>query len=324
MVNSTLPNLIRIFLITIIILFLILLVYFPTLRRELFRNEEIIQKNEKLINLNKFSERKNSIDLNSKLFKKFTKNEIYEIWFTHKPFKFSNLEKNEFKSAFNKKTFIWYYDLLQKLFQTLTDKRIPYLLYSGSMIATVRHHGQIPWDDDMDIFISDRYKHRIAQILNSVPGYIAATHGNIIKFYNKKNSLKVSSYSKKRNGWPMVDIIFYETVNKTHFLHKGATLHFFKRTQLFPIRYRIFWNWILPAPIEIENIIEFTYKTNKSMCQDTKWNHKREEVLHKHPKTLHCSKFYEYFPFVRHVIEENECKEILMKNNTILRKIPCH
>ncbi|CAD5111261.1 unnamed protein product [Dimorphilus gyrociliatus] len=192
------------------------------------------------------------------------------------------------------------------------------------MIGSLRHHGQVPWDDDADIFIAQENRKKTINILESIPNYIAPRHGNLNKFYNIEQSLSVPGYSKRKCGWPMVDIIFYETVNSTHILHRGASLHFYKKKHLFPPRYRVFWNWILPVPRKVESIVEKTYKTKLSTCQDTIWNHRKQNVLHEHPKEVNCSKLEQFFPFVHKVLKNKECREILVKDQRILRDIPCY
>lgn len=43
--------------------------------------------------------------------------------------------------------------LLQRFDQLCLDYNINYTLAGGSLIGAIRHHGYIPWDDDIDIFI---------------------------------------------------------------------------------------------------------------------------------------------------------------------------
>lgn len=293
----------------------------------LYTFEENFTSNEKYIrqiSSHDFNDVKISMYLNPNNYRIFTINEIYDIWFTHKPFQIQYIKPDEFKTAFDKMTFIWFYDIMEKLFQILHHQKIPFFLFSGSMVGSFRHHGQIPWDDDTDIFISEQYSNETEQILNSIPGYYVAKHTGLLKFYHLKNSLFVRKYSKKRFGWPMIDIIFYETYNKTHIARKMKPVLYYDKTFIFPLKYRVFWNWILPVPNEIEKIIELIYKTKLSMCQDTQWNHRNQSTLHKHTKTLKCSEFYKYIPFAKRYFTDEKCEEILMKNNTILRKTPCH
>ena len=44
--------------------------------------------------------------------------------------------------------------VLKKLIQICDDIHINYFLAYGSLIGAVRHHGYIPWDDDMDLWMT--------------------------------------------------------------------------------------------------------------------------------------------------------------------------
>ena len=41
--------------------------------------------------------------------------------------------------------------ICKALDRVCADHNLTYYLWAGSMIGAVRHHGFIPWDDDMDI-----------------------------------------------------------------------------------------------------------------------------------------------------------------------------
>lgn len=44
-------------------------------------------------------------------------------------------------------------DLLDQLDQVCQKYGIPWYLSGGSLLGAVRHHGYIPWDDDIDLMM---------------------------------------------------------------------------------------------------------------------------------------------------------------------------
>ncbi|NGX38170.1 MAG: hypothetical protein K1000chlam2_01342 [Chlamydiae bacterium] len=63
-----------------------------------------------------------------------------------------------------------FYDLMMKVDQIFQDHAIPYWGISGTLLGAVRHHGMIPWDDDLDIVIKYQNKGNfegLRQVLNA-------------------------------------------------------------------------------------------------------------------------------------------------------------
>ena len=75
-------------------------------------------------------------------------------------------------------------EILDLIDEICRKNDIHYSLYAGSLLGAVRHHGYIPWDDDLDICMSRDYYERfiIAWNKEEHPGYILQNKDNTPSF----------------------------------------------------------------------------------------------------------------------------------------------
>lgn len=59
-------------------------------------------------------------------------------------------------------------DMMQKIHEAFTKNNLKYFVDGGSLLGAVRHHGIIPYDDDIDIGVLDRDFERVIPLLDVV------------------------------------------------------------------------------------------------------------------------------------------------------------
>lgn len=94
---------------------------------------------------------------------------------------------------------------LESIDRCCRENNIKYSLCWGTMIGAIRHHGYIPWDDDIDLMMPREEYNRFLKVYND-PQYAIYTpkvnnYKNIItKIYDKKTRVYIRNRSTSRYG----------------------------------------------------------------------------------------------------------------------------
>ncbi|XP_069136800.1 uncharacterized protein [Argopecten irradians] len=188
---------------------------------------------------------------------------------------------------------------LEMFDKLMTRNNITYILEGGTLIGSFRHHGPIPWDDDVDVMVNASDRSRLAELLPQMrPDFDFFTPVNYAwKFYDATS--KVLPYKPFR--WPYVDIFFWSN-NQTHIYHE---MHV-RRSQftapiynvLPPVR-RKFAHLYLPVPC---NLHIGLHSVNLEICESPRYSHKTEKYLPLSKfASVPCSDLGDRFGFVKHV-----------------------
>ncbi|ELT92091.1 hypothetical protein CAPTEDRAFT_216121 [Capitella teleta] len=75
---------------------------------------------------------------------------------------------HEFNRAMSRDEYQVIEDLLSVFHSAMTKNNLTYFIASGTLLGSYRHHGIIPWDDDVDVYILSDQKMRAMQALSSL------------------------------------------------------------------------------------------------------------------------------------------------------------
>lgn len=206
-------------------------------------------------------------------------------------------------------------DILLRLFNDVCVKeKISFMLYGGSLLGSYRHHGKIPWDDDVDVLVGSKFKKRLRQILETESDW-----SNFLSVQtNTLSQWKV--YRKADDHWPFIDVFFYDE-NQTHLWDTAPQYQgrfVYHKKDVFPFKFRLFNGLCMPVPKNIRVVLEQNYDVDR--CQSPSFNHfTNSRIPSKRRLNLPCNQLYAWFPFVFHNAGNQQMfSEVLKINNSII------
>ena len=190
-------------------------------------------------------------------------------------------------------------DILYRFVELVTAHNLTYFLYSGTLLGSYRHHGIIPWDDDMDVIMNISDKPIIRRVLSSrLPNYLLNDkQGKRWKFFSTlSRPIPGISWS-----WPYLDISFFRE-NQTHIWDSDPAFrasYTFPKEDVFPLYNRPFMDSMLPAPRDTGRFLGGRY--SMSECKSNTYDHRMERFVSMFMrKSIPCEALRDIYPMVSH------------------------
>lgn len=188
-----------------------------------------------------------------------------------------------------------------KTFQNaLKSVNISFFVIGGALLGSYRHHGLIPWDDDIDVIINSTERQTVAHALSSLGPefqlYVSGSQASVWqwKFYSVLGNRIV--YQQYRT--PYIDVFFYAE-NATHIWNQVpyfAERECWRKSLIFPLRQRPFAEMEVPAPCDPAAFLAVTIDVSE--CRTRDFNHIIEFHVLFSKTTVPCQRLAYVFPFV--------------------------
>ena len=230
-----------------------------------------------------------------------------------------------FQPSMNKEDKAILMNTLKVFVKTIEARNLTYLMYSGTLIGSYRHHGPIPWDDDVDLILNASQKAEVQAALSTLrPSYDFYDGDNVDlsgttqwKFFS--NSLEQIIH--KPFKWPYLDIFFFRE-NETHIwdeVPRFKKSYVYAKSEIFPIITRPFGEMMLNAPCQTRSVLSRNYHIE--LCRSRQFSHALEVPLFTFStKDIPCTRLEDYFPFVHRTYKNNTVHEELHIGEWSLQK----
>jgi len=193
-------------------------------------------------------------------------------------------------------------DQASRMTVDITLQHLDYWMTAGSMIGGVVHHGRIPWDDDIDIYVRQEHMDSLIRNVKSLGlSFIWNSFGGIANRTGKIFNSSLPMIPKHKHSFPFVDIFPVDCSDGFMCVEtNSAEKYSAPIDSIFPLKRRPFGRLSMMFPVKARSILEDRYSVLfKANCKKGAYNHRTERFTgRKNYHSVNCSEMVLPPPFV--------------------------
>ena len=180
------------------------------------------------------------------------------------------------------------------------DQPLNYWMTAGSMIGSLAHHGMIPWDDDVDIYVRKEHMDSLFKNIKSL-GLSVRLVGKDINSVFKVYNASLAPIPKRIHTYPYIDVFPVDCSDGLNCIeYNSVAKNSAPVDSIFPLKRRPFGRLSMPFPVKVREIVENRYGLNfKKYCKKGAYNHRKERFTgRQNYHSMNCSDMLLPPPFV--------------------------
>lgn len=194
--------------------------------------------------------------------------------------------------------------LLLMLDEAAAAVKAIYWLTAGSSLGTILHHGRIPWDDDVDVYVLDEHTPKLFEYLREELSLtvLEREKGKIFKLYERNNKTRIVNTGTGQR-WPNIDIFPIFCEEKSYCLEKAFSQrkepHIMNKSDVFPLKRRPFGRLSLPFPKKVHLLAKERYGPSfGNRCVKGGIDHTTDRFFRRRKRSSNCTDLHFYPSFV--------------------------